>query len=1299
MRRVASPLKCIVAMLALSFTAQLCHGLEKEISLVTKKAVGEMAVAGRLDIDLHAEFMVTRTFDKDTAVNWFNCGFSGGSKHAPVGGTFGDFGMHYPADQRDEKYPKAVTIAEIPAVKFDGGDIMRGDFPAEAATLGDENMALEVWVLDENPAEGEVILGWQSEDGKKTSAALTYPKGFKGSGKWQHIVVNCTKDNESWYVNGEKVSSGPRKMLIAPDQVMVLGGASSDKPSFDGALAAVRLHEEAMTEEEIAHNNKGGVMLGTEIHDWWRIDEPDKWYVKTSKHFRHCVDKKEMAEWNEGQRKGFEDRLPGMFELSEKLYHLYSERHAMRSSVVSSKPEFRGDGIKYSTGIQPSRGSWMGWDGRTGFGWACQGAGHINPHELVHGWQGQTGGTMQGNYWEAHANFPQTYAGIYQTIPVVTCSRVCMFFPANGRNYYHARLMFEHLAQTPEYGLPFISKMWYAGGTEKTKNEYPWTTFTKIDPDPSTPLAYEWMRMLQKCITWDFETFQEGHGNIYAEDARRGAAEMTRYARVLLQEIPYEKGWLRPPKEMTPQQLAYNICPVAVDGDSVTAELAGYVSKERGSDWRMTFVGVTADGKSIYGDIAKPGEKLTFKVGDAKEVYLIVAATPTNVMAINMTGDFRSLEQEKFPYKVILTGAAPLDVLAGEKPTSGGAPHSNGGGFVAASAKVDATAYVGPNAQVLGNSKVLDNARIEGYAVINNGTVKDNAVVSDHALVEGGATIEGNAKVRDWARVRSGATLKDFAKVLEHASQDRAACGGFAVVKGVAWSQGPVRGTAMIDGSYAKHNDVDKGKWFTWSWGKGKNAGEVDEEFGGLYMQMTFDNPHEWMARDDFAATWGYLVGDPKIVADPADKTKGALSLNGEDQFVELQKDIADMGDISIKARVKWQGQGMSKILEFANAEGDNVTLGIARGRVLFVIKKGDDSQLLVGPSVEKDVWTELMVVLSADTGLLFVDDKEVARNDKMTFNPDDIRATVCYLGRGAKGHFFKGRIDNLEIYSVPLRDEVPPSPNPAEMAMQPIFINPTTVVMQALPGIDPLGDVEYFFEETSGNPGGDDSGWIKTPVYEDGGLTAGKTYTYTVKTRDTCGNEGEPSEPASVKWEAAKAFKSTDGKTIVIEAENFTRAVPGTGGAAGIEWKLSPRKDGCAGEGMIAALPDRGVQFDYSLETPCPRVDYLVNFPEKGKYAVWMRSWGAHPGSDSIYYGLDMKVTDRGMCHTDNGKLKWVRNRDWVFDVQTPGVHTVSVWMREDGSAFDRLIITSDLGMAPPSGEGPAESPQASAE
>jgi len=1024
-------------------------GVEKEKSLVTGERIGALAVGGRLDVDLHAVFMVSRTFDKDTALHWYNCGFSGGGRHNQVGGSFGDFGLHVPYTERDQKYPHCVSTPESPAVRFDGNDIMKGNFAVEDAAAGNEDMALEVWVRDARPSAGEVILGWQSEDGKETSAPLTYPAAFTGSDKWRHIVVNCTAAAETWHLDGKKVSGGARRMVIRKGHRMVLGGESAGKPSFDGDLAVVRLHEKALSEEQIAHNFQGGILLGTDLHSWWR-NEKDRWWSRESDHFRHCVDLKEMAAWDEKEKARFQERLPGMFELAEKLYHLYSERHALRIGVVSSKPEYRGDGIKYKIPIQPSKGSWMGWDGKLGFGWACQGAGHINPHELVHGCQAQTGGAMQGNYWEAHANFPQTYVGIYQTLPPTCCSRVCMFFPDNGRCYYHARLMFEHLAQTPEYGPMFISKLWYDGGTGTEKNEYPWQAFTRFDPDPATPLAYEWTRMVQRCVTWDFEIFGGQPADLYKQDAARGRDDILRYARVLLEPVPYEPGWLRPPLEMAPQQLGWNICPLKIVSGEASAELSGYLNNERGSDWRAAFVGVDAAGKPRYGTIAGVGEALRFKVEkDIRELYLVVCATPTKVMAIPMTGDFRSPEQERFPYKVRLAGCEPLDVLIPAKPAEAGAKHPNGGGFVAASAHADPTAYVGPQAQVLGKAQVLGRARIEDYAVVKGGaTVRDDARVSGHAVVSGSATIRDRAKLRDCATVTGKTVVRDNARILEHAytAGDCAEVCGNATLKGVAWAGGRVGGSAILDGQYRKNNIIDKGVWFTWSWGTGQNPGERDIELGGLYAQYLFETQHPLLAWDTFGATHAILHGNPKTVQYPDRKasksyaqasggkqkaaftvqTSGtALVLNGRDQYLELPRGVADLHDMSIVITFKQQdGKPNQRLVEFAADARTRMYLTGAdeTGRPAFLITRDGKTQALRSSvRIPGGKWTELTLVLSGGAGILQIDGKTVARDDGLALAPDDLRATSCLVGRGLEGDFFAGEIEDVSIYGVPL--------------------------------------------------------------------------------------------------------------------------------------------------------------------------------------------------------------------------------------------------------------------------------------
>jgi hypothetical protein len=67
--------------------------------------------------------------------------------------------------------------------------------------------------------------------------------------------------------------------------------------------------------------------------------------------------------------------------------------------------------------------------------------------------------------------------------------------------------------------------------------------------------------------------------------------------------------------------------------------------------------------------------------------------------------------------------------------------------------------------------------------------------------------------------------------------------------------------------------------------------------------------------------------------------------------------------------------------------------------------------------------------------------------------------------------------------------DTDPPTPNPATFASPPAAVSETEITMTATTGSDASPPVQYYFDETSGNPGGSDSGWVTNPVYTDSGL------------------------------------------------------------------------------------------------------------------------------------------------------------------------------------------------------------------
>lgn len=95
--------------------------------------------------------------------------------------------------------------------------------------------------------------------------------------------------------------------------------------------------------------------------------------------------------------------------------------------------------------------------------------------------------------------------------------------------------------------------------------------------------------------------------------------------------------------------------------------------------------------------------------------------------------------------------------------------------------------------------------------------------------------------------------------------------------------------------------------------------------------------------------------------------------------------------------------------------------------------------------------------------------------------------------------------------------DGTAPTPNPASFATLPYKTSTESISMAATVGTDASGPVEYYFTETSGNVGGNDSVWQASATYTDEGLMPDTTYSYTVMMRDAFANVGAASEPSSV--------------------------------------------------------------------------------------------------------------------------------------------------------------------------------------
>jgi hypothetical protein len=167
---------------------------------------------------------------------------------------------------------------------------------------------------------------------------------------------------------------------------------------------------------------------------------------------------------------------------------------------------------------------------------------------------------------------------------------------------------------------------------------------------------------------------------------------------------------------------------------------------------------------------------------------------------------------------------------------------------------------------------------------------------------------------------------------------------------------------------------------------------------------------------------------------------------------------------------------------------------------------------------------------------------------------------------------------------------------------------------MTATTGSDATGPVEYFFDETSGNPGGTDSGWQTSPSYTDSGLNASTQYTYTVQMRDSAAtpNVGTASSPASATTDpppdtdpptpnpatfavgpeadsdTAISMTATIGSDATGPVEYYFDEISGNPGGSDSGWQTSPSY---TDSGLTAAT-----QYTYTVQmrdavTPTPNV------------------------------------------------------------------------------------------------------------
>ncbi len=166
----------------------------------------------------------------------------------------------------------------------------------------------------------------------------------------------------------------------------------------------------------------------------------------------------------------------------------------------------------------------------------------------------------------------------------------------------------------------------------------------------------------------------------------------------------------------------------------------------------------------------------------------------------------------------------------------------------------------------------------------------------------------------------------------------------------------------------------------------------------------------------------------------------------------------------------------------------------------------------------------------------------------------------------------------------------------------------------------------------------------------------------------------------------------------VSIEAENFYDNI-----ARGSHtWTMENLPEGFSGSACMHAGPDIGANIDTGYDINSPQLDYNVEFVKTGTHYIWIRGFKTSGTDDSVHVGLD----GRALSSCDRLAL-WDNDNQWqwsdttmdsdpdpraAFNVAITGIHTVNLWMREDGFRLDKIVITADPDYIP-TGLGPQES------
>jgi len=162
---------------------------------------------------------------------------------------------------------------------------------------------------------------------------------------------------------------------------------------------------------------------------------------------------------------------------------------------------------------------------------------------------------------------------------------------------------------------------------------------------------------------------------------------------------------------------------------------------------------------------------------------------------------------------------------------------------------------------------------------------------------------------------------------------------------------------------------------------------------------------------------------------------------------------------------------------------------------------------------------------------------------------------------------------------------------------------------------------------------------------------------------------------------QAAAPLEFTGGM-VVVEAEEYTNHIS----RSDRNWEFFDQPAGFSGSGLMVVTngPDANSNINVNVATTSPELQYGLNVPTAGLYHVWMSAYCQNSNEDSVHLGIDGSL-DAGnpMNFSQYNTWAWSGTAR-TFSVVSAGARTFSLWMREDGTRIDRMVVTTNAAFRP---------------